>query len=458
MRRNAIAALETWLNNKRRKPLILWGARQVGKTYLIRDIFAEEHFSNTYIYIDFRVENVIRDYCSETVDAGDIINFISVAKNKKIDSSTLLIFDEIQECPAIITALKYFCQDYREIPVIATGSMVRIKLKRMANKRGVRKEEPFLFPVGKINQLTLYPMTFDEFLLNYNQRLYEYVVSSYREKQPLERNYHELAMDALYIYMLIGGMPEAVDTYLETGDLQESRDILKDLYDNYLADMELYQASPEAILKSQRIFNNIYRELNKESKNFSPGIIEKGSKVRDYLTALDWLTLAHVVYKSMQLKEHIVSPLSADSDSAFRLFLADVGMFAYQSNATPESFIERNSRNMLTGIFIENYVATELSARDLPLFYWKGKNNSEIEFVVESGGKLYPIDAKKTKGSLPSLEKYKQHNKLDYAIKVSANNYGYNEEKKILTVPLYEVFLIAEDLKDETRIEKTRKK
>ena len=451
MRRNAIAALEAWLNNKRRKPLILWGARQVGKTYLVRDIFAEEYFSNSYIYIDLRVENAIKDYCSETVDAGDIINFISVAKNKKIDSSTLLIFDEIQECPAIITALKYFCQDHREIPVIATGSMVRIKLKRMANKRGAGKEEPFLFPVGKINQLTLYPMTFDEFLVNYNQSLYEYIVSSYRARKPLESNYHELAMDALYTYLLIGGMPEAVDTYLETSDLQESREVLKDLYDNYLADMELYQASPEAILKSRRIFNNIYRELNKESKNFSLGIIEKGSKVRDYLTALDWLTLAHVVYRSMQLKEHIVSPLSADNDSAFRLFLSDVGMFAYQSNATPESFIERNSRNTLSGIFIENYVATELAARDLPLFYWKGKNNSEIEFVIESEGKFYPIDAKKTKGSLPSLEKYKQHNKLDYAIKVSANNYGYSEENKILTVPLYEVFLIAEDLKNETR-------
>ena len=198
MRRNATASLETWLNNKRRKPLILWGARQVGKTYLIRDIFAEEHFSNTYIYIDFRVENVIRDYCSETVDAGDIINFISVAKNKKIDSSTLLIFDEIQECPAIITALKYFCQDYREIPVIATGSMVRIKLKRMANKRGVRKEEPFLFPVGKINQLTLYPMTFDEFLMNSNRVLYDAVVKGYNNKEPLDRSIHELAMEQVY--------------------------------------------------------------------------------------------------------------------------------------------------------------------------------------------------------------------------------------------------------------------
>ena len=426
--------------------MILWGARQVGKTYLVRDIFAEEYFPGKYVYIDFRVDETIRNFCENTVNAKEIINFISLAKNTKIDSSTLLIFDEIRECPAIITALKYFCQDYREIPVIATGSMVRIKLKRITNKRGTNSSEQFLFPVGKINQETLYPMTFDEFLINYNPNLYELIVEAYAKKEPLESSYHELALDTLYTYLLIGGMPEVVDTYLETEDLRESREVIKDLYDNYLADMELYQASPEANLRSQRVFQNIYRELNKESKNFSPGIIEKGSKVRDYMTALDWLELAHVVYKSRQLREHIITPLEADNDSLFRLFLSDVGMFAYQSKVAPESFIEKNARNTLTGIFMENYVATEFAARDIPLYYWKGRNNSEIEFIIESRGDIYPVDVKKTKGAMSSLEKFKEHNKTDYAIKISANNYGYNEENKIMTIPLYEVFLLAEDM------------
>ena len=240
-----------------------------------------------------------------------------------------------------------------------------------------------------------------------------------------------------------------IDTYLETGNLRESREVLKDLYDNYLADMELYQASNEAILRSRRVFQNIYRELNKESKNFSPGIIEKGTKVRDYRTALDWLELAHVVYRSSQLKEHIVTPLAADNDSLFRLFLADVGMFAYQSNVPPESFVEKNSRNTLTGIFMENYVATELTARDIPLYYWKGKNNSELEFIIEAKGNIYPIDVKRKKGTIPSVNKFKEHNKLIYAIKISANNYGYNKENKIMTIPLYEVFLLAEDMKNQ---------
>ena len=445
MKRSLYTKLIEWVNRPNRKPLILWGARQVGKTYLVREMFAKDYFPNNSIYIDFRSENIIRDFCSTTVNASEIMNFISVAKNKPINSSTLLIFDEIQECPSIITSLKYFHQDYPQIPVIATGSMVRIKLKRIEKKRGV-KEDSFLFPIGKINQLTLYPMTFEEFLINHNESLYQTITTAYQNQEPLSSSYHELALDCLYKYLLIGGMPEAVHTYLETGSLQESRMVLKDLYDNYLSDMDLYQASPEAILRSRNLFTNLYRELNRESKNFSPSLLEKGAKVRDYLTALDWLELSHIVYSSKQLPEHITLPLTADNDYTFRLFLADVGMFAYQSNTNPSLFLEKNSRNTLSGIFMENYVATELVAKEIPLFYWRGKNNSELEFIVAKNDDLFPIDVKKSKGSLPSIDKFKNHNKMKTAIKISANNYGYDSKHNILTIPLYEVFLLANTL------------
>ena len=172
MYRNAIINLEKWLNNKRRKPMIVWGARQVGKTYLVRDIFGETHFKDNYLYIDFRIEDDIRNYCENHVSAKEIVEFIAAVKNKRINNNTLLIFDEIQECPGIITALKYFCQDMRDIPVIATGAMVRIKLQRISRRRGNAAQKTFLFPVGKINQITIYPMTFDEFLINFNKTLY----------------------------------------------------------------------------------------------------------------------------------------------------------------------------------------------------------------------------------------------------------------------------------------------
>lgn len=448
MERTALQKLADWDSNKRKKPLIVWGARQVGKTYLILELFAKKYYPNRYIYVDCKKEDEIRDFCSGTANAEKIIEYISLRKGQQLNEQTLLIFDEVQECPNILSSLKYFCQDYREIPVIATGSMVRIKLQRETHKRGARDNDKFLFPVGKINQMTVYPMTFDEFLMNSNQMLFDAVRNAYERRQPLERQIHELAMEHVYKYLLVGGMPEAVEAYIDGGNLLESREILKVLYDNYLADMELYQASQESVLRSRALFQNIYRELNRESKNFSPGLIEEKSKTRDYATSIQWLTMAHVVNQSFQLKEHVTMPLMPDSDSSFRLFLGDIGMFSYQSGINAASFVSSERENTLSGIFFENFVANELIAKEHKLFYWRGKSSAELEFIVESDNRLYPIDVKKGRGTLNSLEKFSNHNKFEYVIKVSKNNYGYDREQKLLTIPLYFIPFVAKDLAD----------
>lgn len=448
MERTALQKLADWDSNKRKKPLIVWGARQVGKTYLILELFAKKYYPNRYIYVDCKKEDEIRDFCSGTANAEKIIEYISLRKGQQLNEQTLLIFDEVQECPNILSSLKYFCQDYREIPVIATGSMVRIKLQRETHKRGARDNDKFLFPVGKINQMTVYPMTFDEFLMNSNQMLFVAVRNAYERRQPLERQIHELAMEHVYKYLLVGGMPEAVEAYIDGGNLLESREILKVLYDNYLADMELYQASQESVLRSRALFQNIYRELNRESKNFSPGLIEEKSKTRDYATSIQWLTMAHVVNQSFQLKEHVTMPLMPDSDSSFRLFLGDIGMFSYQSGINAASFVSSERENTLSGIFFENFVANELIAKEHKLFYWRGKSSAELEFIVESDNRLYPIDVKKGRGTLNSLEKFSNHNKFEYAIKVSKNNYGYDREQKLLTIPLYFIPFVAKTLAD----------
>lgn len=450
MERIALQKLIDWDKDKRKKPLIVWGARQVGKTYLVKEIFAETYYKNNYIYIDCKKEDEIREFCSETANAEKIIEYISLRKGKQINEKTLLIFDEVQECPNIISSLKYFCQDYREISVIATGSMVRIKLQRETHKRGSNENDKFLFPVGKINQITVYSMTFDEFLMNSNKILYNAIKKAYEDKQPLDSQIHELALEQVYKYLLIGGMPEAVEAYIEDNNLLESREILKVLYDNYLADMELYQASQEAVLRSRVLFQNIYRELNKESKNFSPGLIEEKSKTRNFATSIQWLTMAHIVNQSFQLKEHITMPLIPDSESNFRLFLGDIGMFSYQSGINAASFISNERENTLSGIFFENFVANELIAKEHKLFYWRGKSSAELEFIIESDNKLYPIDVKKGRGTLNSLEKFSNHNKFEYAIKVSKNNYGYNPEQKLLTVPFYFIPFVSKDLADGT--------
>ena len=448
MERTALQKLTDWDSNKRKKPLIVWGARQVGKTYLILELFAKKYYPNRYVYVDCKKEDEIRAFCSGTANAEKIIEYISLRKGQQLNEQTLLIFDEVQECPNILSSLKYFCQDYREIPVIATGSMVRIKLQRETHKRGARDNDKFLFPVGKINQMTVYPMTFDEFLMNSNQMLFDAVQNAYERRQPLERQIHELVMEHVYQYLLVGGMPEAVEAYIDGGSLLESREILKVLYDNYLADMELYQASQESVLRSRALFQNIYRELNRESKNFSPGLIEEKSKTRDYATSIQWLTMAHVVNQSFQLKEHVTMPLMPDSDSSFRLFLGDIGMFSYQSGINAASFVSSERENTLSGIFFENFVANELIAKEHKLFYWRGKSSAELEFIVESDNRLYPIDVKKGRGTLNSLEKFSNHNKFEYAIKVSKNNYGYDREQKLLTIPLYFIPFVAKDLAD----------
>lgn len=446
MERIATQKLIEWNHSNRRKPLMVWGARQVGKTYLIKDIFAETFYKDQYIYIDCKKEDEVREFCTATANAEKIIEYISLLKGQSITEDTLLIFDEVQECPNIISSLKYFCQDFRQIPVIATGSMVRIKIQRETHKRGTAGSSQFLFPVGKIDQLTIYPMSFDEFLLNSNKILFETIKKAYETRCPLTAGIHELAMEQVYKYLLVGGMPEAVNAYIEDDNLLEAREILKALYDNYLSDMELYQASREALLRSRALFSNIYRELNRESKNFSPGLIEEKSKTRDFATSIQWLTMAHIVNQSFQLKEHITMPLMPERESNFRLFLGDIGMFSYQSGINAASFVTAQKENTLSGIFFENFVACELTAKNNNLFYWRGKASAELEFIIESNNTLYPIDVKKGRGTLNSLAKFANHNHFACAVKISKNNYGYDPEQRLLTVPFYFTPFISEDL------------
>lgn len=445
MKRNALQDLVTWNNSKNRKPLIVWGARQTGKTYLIKELFAKKYFPNSYVYIDLRLEDGIREYCSQTVNPKQIIDYIELSKQTKINANTLLIFDEVQECPGIITSLKYFCQDYSDIPVIATGSMVRIKLKRINNDK--KNINQFLFPVGKINQLTLYPMTFDEYLQNVNEPLLNKIKESYQIQQPLEQSVHELALNYVYKFMLIGGMPEALDYFIKTDDYLGAREILTDLYDNYLSDMQLYQISNETIIRTQHVYQNIHAQLNKNSKNFKVSQIESGKRNRDFQNAIDWLTMSHVVYKAQHLQDHITFPLTEKNEGLYRLYLADIGMFSYQSGLDGTQFLSNDANNTLSGIFFENYFACELIAKGNKLFYWTAKTNAEFEFVSQVVNYAIPMDVKKGRGVLNSLEKFKQYNSLKIAIKISKNNLGYDPKNKILTVPLYDAFLVAENIK-----------
>ena len=442
MERLATNYLVKWFNNKYRKPLILYGPRQVGKTYLVTKLFADIYFKNKYIYVDLNKEIVIRNYLLNEINPKNIINYLEVYYNVLIDNKTLLIFDEAQECLPIITALKYFKESYRDIPVIVTGSMVRIKLLREQNKQG------FFFPIGAIDEYYLYPLNFEEFLINYNKTLYNLIVKAYNDKVNLDTPYHTLAMDALYTYLLIGGMPESLNIYLESKSILLSRQNLVSLYNNYLNDMSLYQTSNDSITRTKDIFNSIYLQLNKENKNFKSSLINDKFKTRDLKSPLLWLEAVGVINISKQTKPIVTLPLKEKNEYNFRLYLTDVGLLSYQSNIEMNHFIDHNLQNDLSGVLFENYVANELVTNGIPLFYWKGKIDHEFEFIVNSNNKIIPIDVKKGKSTLTSLREYSEHNKLEFAIKISNNHYGYDTNTKIYTYPLYEAFLIAKDIKN----------
>jgi len=447
MRRKYLNDLIEWMNDPKRKPLIVWGARQVGKSYLIEELFAKQYFKNKYLRIDLSDDIDFVEFAEKNSNLEKVLEYIRLHYNFTPDEKHLLFFDEAQECPSIVKMMKHFCENRREIPVIVSGSLVRLRIHRDSKKTN----KSFLFPVGKINQLYIYPLTFDEFLMNYNENKYNYVKKHFEDKSPIDEITHKELLDDFRTYMFIGGMPEVVDTFLSYKDkisaYKAANKKIKEIYDDYLDDMSLYQASTESIIRSRLIYNDIYKQLNKENKNFKISKTIEDSKNRDMINPYFWLTTAHVVLQSFCLKEKITSPLIKDEDSLFRLYLSDVGMFTYQSGLKYESFLI-DKDNSLSGIYYENYVAVELNARKFSLFYWKGKRNAEFEFVIDVNQKLIPIDVKKGRSRLNSLDEYRNHNKNELAIKVSSNHYGYDNEKKLLTIPFYYLSFYLDDIKD----------
>ncbi len=433
--------LEWYQKSERRKPLVIWGARQIGKTYLVKEMFAKQYLKD-FVYIDLKKDQRAANYFNQTVDDEKYLRFIESNYGKKISQDCPLIIDEAQVVPNVMTSLKYFNQDHPELPIIVTGSMVRLALQRFSKNQN----ESVMFPVGKINSLYMYPMGFEEYLLNSNKMLLNRIKEAYRREKPLEKYEHDMAMDLLYEFLCIGGLPEVVNAFLENHSYVEAKETLDELYNNYIADMSLYNISNEMVLKTRNIYKNIFAQLTKENKNFKIASIERGKSNRDYFGAYEWLDLAHVIYRSKKKEGRVTSPLLEEESGLFRLYLSDCGLFTTESKIPQSSFLSLDGRNELSGVFYESYVADEFVIKDIPLYYWVGKQQHEFEFLVDINGEICPIDVKKNKGSLNSLKEFREHNKKTTAIKISSNQLGYNKENDILTVPLYMTFLLAEDI------------
>ena len=437
MERKYLSQLESWLQYTDRKPLMVWGARQVGKSYLVEELFAKKHFKGRYLKIDLSDENEFVEYAEKNSNLAKVLEYIELHYHFTPDKDHLLFFDEAQECPSIVKMMKHFCETRREIPVIVSGSLVRLRIHR----DGKKTDKKFLFPVGKINQLFVFPMTFDEFLLNLDSHKYEYVKKHFESKEPIDAQIHEELLNDFNTFMFTGGMPEAVSTFLSHKEnkikaFKAVHEKIQEIYDGYLNDMGLYQTTTESIIRTRIIYSDIYKQLNKENENFKITQTIPSAKNRDMINPFFWLKTANVVLQSYCLKEKVTLPLIGVEGNLFRFYLSDIGMFTFQSGLDYEKFLI-DGNNALSGIYYENYVATELSARKYPLYYWKGKRNSEFEFVMNINNSVVAIDAKRGRNKMNSISEFRNHNKTDLIIKVSSNQYGYEPNQKILTIPFY---------------------
>lgn len=451
MKRKYLQDLINWNSDPNRKPLLVTGARQVGKSYLIKDLFAEAYYRNKYLMIDCSDDSEFVDYVYRTNNLEKLLDYLRIKYDFILDGSHLLVIDEAQECLPVIRMMKQFCEKYRNIPLIVSGSLVKISIRRQ-DKDKKNKNIGFLVPVGKINQLSIYSMTFSEFLENYNPKAYEYLWNCFHNKKPVDDGIHSLLIEYFHHYLFVGGLPEAVQTFILNKDnlasaYKVAAKVLKDIYSNYLNDMEFYQASTDTMIRTRAIYRNIYSQLNKENKNFKYSAIEKNMRNREALQPLEWLILADIVMKCDLQKEKVTSPLMESEETLFRLYLSDMGLFSYQSGLDAKTFF-LSKDNVLSGIYFENYIATELHSHDKKLYYWKGKRNSEFEFLLDIDGHIIPLDSKKSKGRLHSLDEFRSHNKKDIVIKVSMNHYGYDKENQIVTLPYYFLSVFLDNLNE----------
>lgn len=437
MKRAIDIKLDEWKNSPRRKPLILFGARQVGKTYAITH-FAERSF-DSMAYVDFSRETRAAIPFGDSIAPADIIRGLESLLRMRIDPErTLIVLDEIQLCERALTSLKYFCDDAPQYHVVAAGSLLGVKVNRSR----------YSFPVGKVDMLTLHPMDFEEYLwAKGEERLADGVREAYRTPA-VPFPYHDIAMDLVREYMIVGGMPEAVSAYLESDRrTEDARTVQRNIITAYTADMAKY-SSPRETQRILEAWNSIPRQLAKENHKFQYKAIRSGGRSNMYQGALSWLVSAGIITRLTQVSEP-VAPLRAFEDpSAFKIYMADTGLLSSEYDILPTDLLPAdNKASAFRGALNENYVLQQLVAAGLHPHYWGTLNRGEVEFVVRDGrGDVIPIEVKSgTNVTARSLVAYRTKYSPRYAVRLSARNFG--AEHDLRSIPLYAAWLLAEDLR-----------
>lgn len=430
MERKLMDRLRAWKENPRRMPLLLDGARQVGKTYTALT-FGKEQYKNT-VYFNMEDSSEIQAIFERDFNIGRLIRELSVKAGATIfPGDTLIIFDEIQACERALTSLKYFCENGPEYHIIAAGSLLGVALKR----------ERFSFPVGKVDRLTLYPLDFEEFLWAVGQKpMAEMIREAYQGFTPL--SLHDTALDLYREYLVTGGMPQPVRTFVETRDFNFVLASQKALNDAYIADMAKY-AAPQETVRIMAAWGSIPAQLSKENRKFQYRVIKSGARAHDYEMPLQWLEAAGVINRCVRVSEGRV-PLTAFADpGAFKIYMADTGLLCSRFDIAASLVLSGDHRmDGFKGALTENYIMQALVTAGIQPYYWTLQQNAELDFVFQDRqGNIIPLEAKSAEHvRAKSLGMFMKRYDCPYAIRVSARNFGF--ENGIQSIPLYALFCL----------------
>jgi Predicted ATPase (AAA+ superfamily) len=426
MERIALHYLKKWKGKINRKPLIVSGARQVGKTWLINE-FGKTEYEQT-VYVNFETSKSLQALFSTDFNIPRIISALQIETDIQIQAeNTLIILDEIQEAKGGLTSLKYFCENAPEYHVVAAGSLLGVALHSAQS-----------FPVGKVDFLELYPLTFTEFLLALKQKPLADLLES--EDWVLIKTFKEKYIQLLRQYYYVGGMPEVVSSFVQENDFNEVRNLQRNILLSYEQDFSKH-APNEIVPRIRALWNSIPAQLSRENKKFIYGLVKKGARAKEYELALSWLVDCGLIYQINRISKPGI-PLKAYEDlSAFKLYMVDVGLLGAMSNMDVKTLLEGNVIfQEFKGSLTEQYVLQQLIPNpDRSIYYWSAENAAaEIDFVVQFAGKIIPMEVKAEENlKAKSLKSYHQKYNPELAFRLSMSD--YRKEDWLTNVPLYAI-------------------
>lgn len=431
MYRKIMGFFEAWKASEHRKPLILQGARQVGKTYSILE-FGRTRYENV-AYFNFETNPKLNETFEENITPDYLIPILShIAGQTIVREKTLIVFDEVQLCERALASLKYFCEDAPDYHIIVAGSLLGVAVNRAK----------FSFPVGKVDIKTLYPMDMEEFMLALGEdAMVEQIKKSFQADTPMPSALHDAAMKRYRQYLVVGGMPECVMQFAETQDYILIRHTQDTILASYLNDMSKYNNLNE-IKKTRLAYDSVTVQLSKKNTRFQYKLIKKGGRASEFENAIEWLCLSGIVSQVYKV-ERIRKPLENNRDiDGFKIYVSDLGLLCAKKDLIANDVLYMvEDINDFKGGMAENYVNVQLTINGYNTYYWESARGAEIDFVIQRHGKLIPIEVKSADNTkAKSLKVYMETYKPDYAIKLSAKNFGFEDGKK--TVPLYAAFCI----------------